>query len=307
MLIAPAPSATGDAAAPRRAVIIYNPTAGQRRRRRLAACIARLEALGCRIDLRPSRCPGDAEAIAAGLTPADGDVVAAAGGDGTINEVVNGLCAARDPIPALAIIPLGTANVLAAEIGLSGKPEAVARAVAFGPARKIHLGRVNGRHFVMMAGIGFDAHVVEHVSLMLKRGIGRLAYLAAVLGHALSYPFPVCTATIDGRDYRARTVLVCNGRFYGGPFAAVPQASLGLAKLHVCLLREGGWRQVLRYGAALLAGRLSTLPDVTILAADSLTVSGPEGAPVQGDGDIIAHLPARFCVSDRTIDLVMPA
>lgn len=294
------------ATGPRRLVLIHNPAAGQRRRRKTEAVLALLRAAGCAIDLRPTTGPGDGAAIAAALTAADADLVVAAGGDGTINEVVNGLAAAPGPVPPLAILPLGTANVLAAEIGLATAGAAVARTVTHGQPRRIHLGRAGGRHFVLMAGVGLDAQAVAHVSLLLKRRAGKLAYVVAVLRQLLRYRFPVCRVEVDGIAYPARTVVVCNGRLYGGPFVVAPQACLEQPGFQVVMLQRGGVWNSLRYAAALLVGRLPRLRDVKIVAGRHVRIDGEAGAPVQGDGDVIAQLPVEITVADACLDLVYP-
>lgn len=289
-----------------RVLVIYNPAAGQWRQRRLRTTLAALKGLGCAITLFATGKPGDAETKAASLSTSDCDVVVAAGGDGTINEVANGLAAANGPLPPLAIIPLGTANVLATEIGLRGNPRNVARAIAGLARMNVHLGQANGRFFLMMAGVGFDAHVVANVDLALKRRTGKVAYVLETLVQGMRYGFPPCRVTVDGTPYKACSVVVCNGRHYGGPFVAAPKASLADPAFEVCLLEQGGWRHVLRYGIALVLGRLSTLPDVKILTGHVLRIEGEAGLPVQGDGDIIAHLPVEIIVAQRTLELVIP-
>ncbi len=291
---------------PRRVLVIYNPTAGQWRRRKLAAALRAVAALGCPVTLHETTHRGDAEATARALTQERCDVVVAAGGDGTINEVANGLIAAPGPVPPLAIIPLGTANVLAQEIGLRGSPAAIAAAIAGGRFLDVHLGLANGRHFIMMAGVGFDAHVVANVDLALKRTTGKLAYVWETLSQALRYGFPQCRVTVDGKSFQAFSVVVCNGRHYGGPFVAAPRAQLTDPRFEVCLLKRGGWRHVLRYGLALVLGRLHSLPDVRIESGREVHIEAEDGLPVQGDGDIIAALPASITVSDKTVTLVVP-
>jgi diacylglycerol kinase family enzyme len=158
----------------------------------------------------------------------------------------------------------------------------------------------------MMAGVGFDAHVVANINLALKRRTGKIAYVLETLGQALKYGFPACRVTIDGKIHHARSVVVCNGRHYGGPFVAAPAADLGSPSFEVCLFEHGGWSHVLRYGAALVMGRLWALPDVRIVKASSLRIDGQGGLPVQADGDIIANLPVDITVAERTLDLIVP-
>ena len=138
--------------APRNALVIFNPTAGGRRRARLDRVLAHMRALGAVVTLHETTARGDAERTAR-EAPADvHDVIVAAGGDGTINEVINGLAGRRMP---LGIIPLGTANVLAAELDLPQDIDGLARTIALGRTSPVNLGEVNGRRFVMMAGVCF--------------------------------------------------------------------------------------------------------------------------------------------------------
>lgn len=289
----------------RRAVVIYNPAAGQRRRRRLAAALEELARLNCLVELRPTDGPGDAEALAHAAAGESPDVVVAAGGDGTINEVVNGLIRAP-AAPPLAVIPLGTANVLAWELGLKGRPRAIARAIVHGRRRSLHLGLVNGRHFVLMVGVGVDARAVAGVSGALKSRTGRLAYLVAATQSVLRYGFPVCRAIVDGEEHAARSVVVMNGRCYGGPFVPAPEAGVDKPGFQVVLMKNGGLWHALRYGAALVLGRLHRLRDVEVLPGREVRITGEAGAPVQADGDLVATLPAEVTVADRVLDLVWP-
>lgn len=298
---------TGDAV-PRRLLIIYNPTAGQRRRRRFEAVLAALRAQGCRLDLRQTAGPGDAEAMARAADPGAADLIVAAGGDGTVNEVVNGLAGGGGPgggLP-LAVLPLGTANVLAAEIGLAMDPAALARTIAEGPARPIALGQANGRLFSVMLGVGFDAQVVDRVDQGLKRRVGKGAYLWEAARLLRRFDFPEYRVSLDGVSHSAASVIVAKGHFYGGRFVCAPEARLEEPLFQVCLFaRPGAWN-ALRYAAALGLGRLGRLPDYRVLPAREVRIEGPEGDPAQGDGDIIARLPVSVRVLPKALKIVMP-
>ena len=189
---------------PLRLTVIFNPTAGARRGRRLEATLRILRDEGCALDLRQTKAAGDAARLARAIDPTATDLVVAAGGDGTINEVINGLVeggGASAP-PALAIVPLGTANVLAAEIGLGTSPRAIADAVLKGRTVSLSLGEANGRLFALMVGVGFDAQVVRHVDLALKRRIGKAAYLWETLWQLVRFPFPSTGSRSMGRCTR---------------------------------------------------------------------------------------------------------
>lgn len=289
----------------RRLIIIHNPQAGRRRHRRLAAVLALLQDAGCAIDLRPTGGPGDAETLARQITAEQADVVVAAGGDGTINEVVNGLAAAPGPLPPLAVLPLGTANVLAAEIGVGASAKAIARAISHGQPRRIHLGSANGRHFVLMAGVGLDAQVVAQTDAVLKKHMGKLAYFWQILLQLLRYPFPACRVAVDGQRFEGRGVVVCNGRLYGGVFVAAPKACIEQPGFEVCIMARGGMWNALRYGIALLLGRLPRLKDVTFVNGRHVAIDGTPGAPVQADGDVVTTLPVDIAVAG-SLALIFP-
>ncbi|MBI3506309.1 MAG: diacylglycerol kinase family lipid kinase [Proteobacteria bacterium] len=277
---------------PPRLLVIYNPIAGRRRRRFLSRVLETLEQRGASIRLEPTTARGHAETMArAAATDGRTERLVVAGGDGTINEALNGL--AQSALP-LAIVPLGTANVLAHELGLGSAARAVAEAALDGAPRAVSLGIVNGRRFSMMAGVGFDAHVVRGVSGALKRILCKGAYAIETLGQLFAFAPRLYDVVVDGTPHRAASVLVCNGHYYGGRFVAAPEARLDRPGFQVVLFLDPGPRATLGYMAALAAGTLSRHPRVMILDARDVQIPGPEGEPVQGDGDIIAHLPARF-------------
>jgi diacylglycerol kinase family enzyme len=272
----------------------------------LRATLRALAELGLDSTVIETQGPGEAERIARHAAPVDRSILVVAGGDGTINEAVNGLLSANGPLPPLAIIPLGTANVLAHEIGLVGDPMSVARTIATARRLLVRPGRVNGRHFMMMVGAGFDGAVVANVNPLWKRRVGRLAYATRTLIESWRYPFPMMQGAVDGRPFAARWVVVCRGRHYGGPFVAAPSASLADPKLTVCLLQGGGPWHVARYGAALLTGRIAKLADVTIETGTTVNIDASDLSPVQGDGDIVARLPVRIDMAEREIELIVP-
>ncbi|GEO80416.1 diacylglycerol/lipid kinase family protein [Pararhodospirillum oryzae] len=317
-LLSRGPLAEHPQAEPRRVCVIANPAAGSLRGRRLARALARLEALGCRVSVRATTRPGDAtrlarEAAASGQI----DVVVAAGGDGTINEVANGLAGSG---VALGVIPLGTANVLAIEAGLPRNPARAARVIATGGERPLYLGEVRTsaetplggpRRFVMMAGAGFDAHVVDKVDLGLKRRTGGLAYAWGALHRAFTYTFPPCHVEVWGPDgtqtsATAATVVVCNGRHYGGPFVAARAADISRPTFQVVLLPRPGLLNVLRYGLWLALGRLERLPDVRVIEATRVRIGIQDAEPLHADGDTIAHMPVEIVMAPEPVRLIVP-
>lgn len=323
----------------RRLLVIVNGLAARTRARQLAASLAALRDLGCAIEERHTAAAGDALRLARAARQSDADAIVVAGGDGTINEVINGLldggglledgtpAGARPPhslpprpLPPLAVIPLGTANVLAAEIGLGIglDPRRVAEAIVSGPVRAVSLGRVEGddrnsaRAFTLMAGAGFDAHVVAQLDLGLKARFKKGAYVWETLRQLRRFPFPRYRVTLDGREYEVASVVAANARFYGGRFVIAPDARLERPDFEVvCFKRPGAWN-ALRYALALGRGRLDRLAnakghDVEIVTGRRLTIEGPDGDPLQGDGDVIARLPVTLTVVPQALALVVPA
>jgi YegS/Rv2252/BmrU family lipid kinase len=287
----------------RRVTVIFNPTSGRRRWRRLANVLDALAASGCTVTLRETTRRGDAEAFAREASRATCDRLVAAGGDGTINEVVNGM---SDPDLPLALIPLGTANVLAAEIGLSTRTADIAHAILHGAPRSVFLGQANARKFAMMAGVGFDALAVTRVHLPIKRRIGKAAYVLAGLIQLAHQKPTLYDVEIDGVTHRAASAIVAKGHFYAGRYICAPAARLDRPVFEICLfLRPGRWN-VLRYAVALALNRLDRLSDVTVVSGHRVRITGPAGEPVQSDGDIIALLPVELEIVERGLMLVTP-
>ncbi|MEA2780254.1 MAG: diacylglycerol kinase [Rhodospirillaceae bacterium] len=296
------PVASGQSGGGRPLVVIFNPTAGRRKKRRLAKVLQLFAARPLDISLERTTARGHAEALARDA-PA-GSTVVVAGGDGTMNEAVNGRLAAGGG--RLALIPLGTANVLAAELGI-GDLKTAAATVEAGSIFTCRPGLANGRGFVMMAGAGFDAHVVAGVTPRLKHWIGKGAYVAEMIHQLFGFAFPSYRVTIDGKAYDAASVVVARGHYYGGRFIVAPDARLDRPVLHVCLFRRGGrWRTVY-YALALALGRLHRCRGIEIVVGRHVTIEGPAGDPVQGDGDIIARLPVTIELSPVAIELLRPA
>ena len=286
---------------PRRLLVIVNPTAGRARSRRLATVLDALKSEGAEMAVLETRARGDAERLAAIAAPMRHDAVVVAGGDGTINEAINGLAVSDLP---LAIIPLGTANVLASELGLPKAPAALARLIATAAPRAVHVGEANGRRFALMVGAGFDARVVEGVNLALKRRVGKLAYVAESLAQIARHVPCSYEVEIDGVRWTAASAVVAKGRYYGGTFTVAPRASLNVPRLHVCLFARAGRWNVLRYAAALVLGRLHRLPDVRVVEGQEVRIVGPAGEAAHGDGDVIATLPLDVRVSPRPLRVI---
>lgn len=289
-----------------RILIILNPAAGRRRRpaeRRLRRFIAAVERRGCSVVLRRAGSRlGDAERLAR-EAESDFDAIVAAGGDGTLNAVVNGLIGSSTPI---GVLPLGTVNVLAREIGLPRRSEELASLIVESPARPIWPGRIAGRVFLMMASVGFDSEIVAGVDPGLKARAGRLAFAWAAF--LLLWHYRACELVVraDDIETRADGLIAANGRFYAGPFVVAPDARLAEPSFELVLFRRAGRLAVLRYAAALFLGRIPRLNGVAILRARAVTVTSNRTVPVQADGEIAGQLPVTIEIADQPISLIQP-
>lgn len=293
----PLPAAAGPV------LVIFNPVAGWRRRARFRAVLRSLAARGVEVTVRETTRRGDAEMLAQAAASTAAVRLLVAGGDGTVNEVVNGLDRASLP---LALLPLGTANVLAHEIGLALTAEAIADTALNGVARQVSLGRVNGRRFVLMAGIGFDARVVAGIVPRTKRWLGRGAYVLGSARELLHYRPDRYCLTIDGEPCTAASAVIANGRLYAGRYLLAPNARLDSPSLEVVLFTRPGRWSVLRYATALLLDRLPRARGIEIVTASHITIDGSIGEPIQGDGDIIASLPATIDLVPDALTLMTP-
>jgi YegS/Rv2252/BmrU family lipid kinase len=292
-----------------RIAVIFNPVAGSpRRRQALARALRALRAGGCRVKLRATNAAGDAARSAMRIAVAGTfDAILVAGGDGTISDAAHGLATAPvENLPALACLPLGTANVLAHEIGLPIDPVTAARVAAALRTIEMPLARIGNRHFLLMAGAGFDAHVVAHVAPAFKKRWGKLAYVAEMARGLGRYPFRRYRVTVDGKTHDTASVVVSRGRHYGGRFVLAPDANLAEAALHVCLFGQGGRFGVLLYATALGLGLLKRTPGFRIVRGRQVRIDGTDGEPVQADGDLIATLPVEIELTGRAIRLVVP-
>jgi len=301
------------AAERRRLLVIFNPVAGRRARAKLRRALAMLERLGVAVTLRETAAPGDAETFAREATCAGFDGIVVAGGDGTVNEAVNGLADAALP---MAVFPFGTENVLAREIGLTRNPERVAEIASRGPVRPISVGevvfldRAISRRFLLMTGIGFDAEVVSGLDLGLKRRIGKGAFGWSILQRLWRYrpvEYAVAVESAAGpASYRAASAIASKARFYAGPFVLAPAARLANRSFELALLKRPGRRAALTCLVALAGGFIHRLRQVEIATVTSATFSDPAGAPVQIDGDPLGHLPITVRIADRPLLLVYP-
>jgi len=259
----------------------------------------------------PTTGPRTAGTVAARCIAEGADLVIAAGGDGTINEVLEGML--HSPVP-LAILPGGTANVLANEMGLSSKMEVAAKALLNSSPRRVSVGQVErnrepARHFLLMAGVGLDAHIIYDLNLRLKARLGKIAYWIggfSRFGRTLE-EFQVA---VDGRTHACTFALIAKVRNYGGDFEIAKTVSLMDDEFEVVLFQGHSMRYA-KYLIGMIAGRISGMPGVKILRANRVVISpGHDGharrVHVQVDGEYAGYLPAVVTMVPDALTLLVP-
>jgi diacylglycerol kinase (ATP) len=265
---------------------------------------------GHSVTVAPTTGPNTAGAIARARIGGGADLILVAGGDGTINEAAEGMIGS--PVP-LGILPTGTANVLATELKLGGNLETVARGLGELRPRRISVGYVTcdggrvARHFLLMAGVGLDAHVVYRVNAALKARTGKFAYWVAgwsLLGKRLA-EFDV---EIAGERRKCSFALLSKVRNYGGDFEIARSVTLLHDEFEVILFEGGAATRYVKYFAGMAFNRLSGMRGVTVLRADRVTISAADGrrAFVQIDGEIGGTLPAEIRIVPNAITLLVP-
>jgi YegS/Rv2252/BmrU family lipid kinase len=281
-----------------RICIIANPAA-----RGVRARLEQLQRLTRNVIIRTTRGPGDAEAQAERAVEAGFGTVVAAGGDGTVNEVVNGI--GNAPI-TLGILPMGTVNVLAMELGIPFDLVAAWKVIRAGKVRLIDEATANGHIFVQMAGIGLDAQIVQRNNRQVKEVLGPLSYLLTATQVAAERP-PRLRVTSEGHPtVDGSFVLVGNGRLYGGPFPLFRDADMQDGLLDVYVFKYMNYLHLIRYFRGMLFGSLAQFSDVEHFKSRRLLVEANREVPLEADGELAGHSPVEFAVKRRKLRVLVP-
>jgi len=266
---------------------------------------------GHNVTAAPTTGPNTAGAMARAHVAGGADLILVAGGDGTINETAEGMIGSEVP---LGILPAGTANVLATEMKLGGNLERVARRLGELRPRRISLGYIAcdggkvSRHFLMMAGIGLDAHVVSRVNPALKARTGKFAYWVAgwsLLGKRLA-EFDV---EIAGESRKCSFALVSKVRNYGGDLRIARRVSMLDDQFEVVLFAGRRATRYLKYLTGVAVNRLEGMSGITILRARRVRLSGAadDRIYVQIDGEDAGRLPGQIEIAPDALTLLTPA
>ena len=301
------------------ALLIHNPNAGNGghgRRRLLDEARHIFANRGIDADLAETTGPGHAIEIAARAAAENRGLVIACGGDGTLNEIVNGLAAHQNGhrVP-LALLPGGTANILAKELDLPWDIPKAAERLAHGTVKEIALGLATPleqpekkKYFLSVAGAGPDGMIVYSVSLGLKSRVGILAYWWEGAREAFRYKFPRFRVTSGERQTDASLVIVGRTQNYGGPFKITTEANLFEDHFEILTLTTQSGLRYLSYLPTLYFGKLRGIAGVDFFKTDSLVCEPLDSNPIyaQIDGEPLARLPVEFRIVPRALKLLVP-
>jgi len=233
------------------------------------------------------------------------NVVAAAGGDGTVGEVANGLIGTGVP---LGVLPMGTGNDFARTIRLGTNLELAVQALVFGETRSVDLGKGPGGYFINIAGCGFDAEVAHRINHYFRRLRGTMAYLAAVIQTLASMkPTPI-TLTIDDVQ-RTETVMLCaiaNAKTYGGGMRIAPNADISDGLFDIVLVGNIGKIEFLRAFPQVFKGTHTDHPKVTVLQGKHVRIESEHAMPVLADGEEIGSVPVEFQIVEGALKVLVP-
>jgi diacylglycerol kinase (ATP) len=261
------------------------------------------------VELFATTAPNHAGELARAAAAQGCSLILAAGGDGTINEVVNGIAGSRVPFGAL---PSGTANVLANEIGLASRPDHAAKQILESTPIRIPLGRLEReghptRYFALMAGIGLDAKIVYHLDQNLKQRFGKLAYWHGGFLH-LRGKLPRFKTVVNGESYHGSFTLVTKVRNYGGDFEIARHVKLMDEDFEVVIFQKDTWRDYVKFLGGVMLNRLREIDGVIIRRASAVQVEAPEDARIylQTDGEAVGALPATVGTVPDALTLLVP-
>jgi diacylglycerol kinase (ATP) len=289
----------------RRLFILHNPNAGPVARRHYHSVLSLLRAQGVSSEFAETSRHGEGKEVTAQAALSGSfDAVVAAGGDGTVHDAADGLLGTEMP---LGVIPTGTANVFAREVGLPFSPERIAHTLLGGEVRSIPLGQVNARPFLFVVGIGFDAEAVRYFETSGTRQLGQLGLIPPVLQALISCPDSLLQVTTDRGSSKAGWVVVTRARRYAGGLLLSREANINQTVFHVVRFGGRGIFVRLRQLSALTCGLIGYDPDVTIESAEWVRVEGDVATPIQVDGEMLGRLPVQITLHPQRLRLIFPA
>jgi diacylglycerol kinase (ATP) len=291
----------------RRFAVVYNARAGRALPRLLDGVFGRLRADGCEIFQLAARSAEEAtERVSEEAAANTCDAVLAAGGDGTFRAVASGAAGTALPV---GVIPLGTGNVIAAELDMPRLAAPLAEVLQFGPAIAVQGGLANGAPFFLMAGAGFDGQIISNLSYPAKRAFGRAAFIRPTFDALVAGPQPF-DVVVDGKAMAASWVIVTLVSRYGGSFVLTREASLGSPQMIAVVIdAKSRWELLVAAQALATGGLANTLrrPNfVRVMTAQSVEIGTRENAPIEIDGDQAGRTPLSLRRDGSSVNVIAP-
>ena len=279
--------------------VIINPQAGSNNKKFLQQLIQRLSDSN-QVTLFETKKAGDATIIAKKQSK-NFDIVAVAGGDGTIQEVINGISAKT----ILAIIPMGTANIIALEAGITKNINHLCKIILKGKIKKIHVPMINNRRFVLMTGIGFDAFIVNNINNNVKKIFGKIIFFIETLKQFLILKKPNIQVIANKKTFLGNWVLITNACHYAGPYQITKQTTIFNANL-VGYIFTNLTRINFLYSLFLIIffGDLSKSKKIITIKSDQFKIKGNNNVPVQCDGEIFNRSTLLIKTSKFVVNLL---
>jgi len=283
--------------------VIHNPVAGPKVVNRIDRVHAYLSARGLPFRIRETTAPREAVVMAREAALEGADAVVAVGGDGTMNEVADGLAGSAT---RLAFVPHGTGNVFAREFSLPKSVEGCLDLLSSGKTISVRMAKANDRRFVLLASAGFDAEVVERMNYRQKNLLGIAAYVLYGARHILRSQPTLWIEFPDHERMEAQAVIVARGKKYGGNVTIAPGGDIAGETFQVIvLLRKGRW-SIAKFALDALRGKHGASRHVLVRESPSLFVRSTIPSACQVDGEYLGPLPVRFSVTDALLRIVVP-
>jgi YegS/Rv2252/BmrU family lipid kinase len=283
-------------------VVILNPTAGSPEH--IRSWQERIESLAGDCPVRITSDPGEAEALTRHAVEEGFTRIVAAGGDGTVNQVANGLAGSD---ATLGVLPMGSVNVFAMELGLPlNNLHRCWEIIEDTNVRLVDLPSANGKYFVQLAGVGLDAQVVKETSIAFKRSFGPLSYLISAAQIAARQPPKLFIKSENTSLEEGSFVLVGNGRLYGGPFPFFKYAIIDDGLFDVVVFKRLGYLEIVKYLQDVVFSSDINVPEIEYFQTRELRVTSEQDVPLELDGELAGNCPVDFRIQKRALRVLAP-
>ena len=283
-------------------IVILNPTAGSPEH--IRSWQDRAESLAGDCPLRVTSHSGEAEALARRAVEEGFARIVAAGGDGTVSQVANGLAGSN---AILGVLPMGSVNVFAMELGLPlHNLQRCWDIIEDTNLRLIDMPSANEKYFVQLAGVGLDAQVVKETSLAFKRSFGPLSYLISAAQIAARQPPKLFIESEHTSVEEGSFVLVGNGRLYGGPFPFFKQAVIDDGLFDVVVFKRLGYLEIIRYLQDVVFSADIKVPEIEYFQTRQLRITSEQDVPLELDGELAGNCPVDFRIRTRALRVLAP-